>query len=78
VIDWEWYRSWRTFNARRPRSQRPWESRRYAARHRNLAEVHKRGAEGGRKSIRRMQFESATKGSIACKSGSEAVSGPAR
>ena len=34
-------------------------------RHPEFAEVHKRGAEGGRKSIRRMQFESATKGSIA-------------
>jgi hypothetical protein len=34
-------------------------------RHPDFAEVHKRGAEGGRKSIRRMQFESATKGSIA-------------
>ena len=34
-------------------------------RHPEFAEAHKRGAEGGRKSIRRMQFESATKGSIA-------------
>jgi len=39
--------------------------RRYAAPHPEFAEVHKRGAEGGRKSIRRMQFESATKASIA-------------
>jgi hypothetical protein len=34
-------------------------------RHPEFAEVYKRGAEGGRKSLRRMQFESATKGNIA-------------
>ncbi len=34
-------------------------------RHAEFAEVYKRGSEGGKKSIRRMQFESATKGSIA-------------
>ena len=30
----------------------------------NFAEVYKRGAEGGRKSLRRMQFESANKGNV--------------
>jgi hypothetical protein len=35
------------------------------ARHPRFAEVYKRGSEGGRKSIRRMQFESANKGNIA-------------
>jgi|SRR5215472_617284 len=30
-----------------------------------FAEVYKRGAEGGRKSLRRMQFESANKGNVA-------------
>ena len=33
-------------------------------RHRQFAEVYKRGAEGGRKSLRRMQFESANKGNV--------------
>jgi hypothetical protein len=33
-------------------------------RHPEFAEVYKRGAEGGRKSLRRMQFESATKGNV--------------
>src|SRR5712672_1533142 len=35
------------------------------ARNKNFAEIYKRGSEGGRKSLRRMQFESASKGSIA-------------
>jgi hypothetical protein len=35
------------------------------ARHKHFAETYKRGGEGGRKSLRRMQFESATKGNIA-------------
>ena len=34
-------------------------------RRKGFADVYKRGAEGGRKSLRRMQFESATKGNIA-------------
>ena len=34
-------------------------------RNKNFAAVYKRGAEGGRKSLRRMQFESANKGNIA-------------
>jgi hypothetical protein len=34
-------------------------------RHPEFAEVYERGAEGCRKSLRRMQFESATKGNIA-------------
>jgi hypothetical protein len=34
-------------------------------RHAEFAEVYKQGAEGGRKSLRRMQYESATKGNIA-------------
>ena len=34
-------------------------------RHKEFAEVYKRGAEGGRKSLRRMQFESANKGNVA-------------
>jgi hypothetical protein len=33
-------------------------------RHPRFAEVYKRGAEGGRKSLRRMQFESANKGNV--------------
>lgn len=33
-------------------------------RHPKFAEVYKRGTEGGRKSLRRMQFESANKGNI--------------
>jgi hypothetical protein len=33
-------------------------------RHPNFAEVYKRGAEGDRKSLRRMQFESANKGNV--------------
>jgi hypothetical protein len=33
-------------------------------RHPNFAEVYKRGTEGGRKSLRRMQFESANKGNV--------------
>ena len=33
-------------------------------RHRQFAEVYKRGSEGGRKSLRRMQFESANKGNV--------------
>ena len=35
------------------------------ARNKHFAEIYKRGSEGGRKSLRRMQFESANKGSIA-------------
>ena len=35
------------------------------ARNKHFAEIYKRGSEGGRKSLRRMQFESASKGSIA-------------
>jgi hypothetical protein len=34
-------------------------------RHAEFAEVYKRGSEAGKKSLRRMQFESATKGNIA-------------
>src|SRR5436190_4593701 len=34
-------------------------------RHKYFAEIFKRGTENGRKSVRRMQFESATKGSVA-------------
>jgi hypothetical protein len=33
-------------------------------RHKDFAVVYKRGAEGGRKSLRRMQFESANKGNV--------------
>src|SRR3984893_13415101 len=33
-------------------------------RNKDFAEVYKRGAEGGRKSLRRMQFESASKGNV--------------
>jgi hypothetical protein len=33
-------------------------------RNRHFAETYKRGAEGGRKSLRRMQFESANKGNV--------------
>jgi hypothetical protein len=33
-------------------------------RNRNFAAIYKRGAEGGRRSLRRMQFESANKGNI--------------
>jgi hypothetical protein len=33
-------------------------------RHAEFAEVYKRGSEGGKKSLRRMQFESATKGNV--------------
>jgi hypothetical protein len=33
-------------------------------RHPEFAEVYKKGTEGGRKSLRRMQFESATKGNV--------------
>ena len=33
-------------------------------RHKQFAEVYKRGAEGGRKSLRRMQFESANRGNV--------------
>jgi hypothetical protein len=33
-------------------------------RNRQFAEVYKRGAEGGKKSLRRMQFESANKGNV--------------
>lgn len=33
-------------------------------RNKNFAEVYKRGSEGGRKSLRRMQFESANKGNV--------------
>jgi len=35
------------------------------SRHKHFAAVYKRGSEGGRKSLRRMQFESASKGSVA-------------
>ena len=35
------------------------------ARNKHFAEIYKRGSDGGRKSLRRMQFESASKGSIA-------------
>src|SRR6266566_828926 len=34
-------------------------------RHKHFAAIFKRGTENGRKSVRRMQFESATKGSVA-------------
>jgi len=34
------------------------------ARNKHFAEIYKRGSEGGRKSLRRMQFESASKGNI--------------
>src|SRR6202011_6244799 len=34
-------------------------------RHKDFAATYKRGAEGGRKSLRRMQFESANRGNIA-------------
>src|SRR5256885_12844272 len=34
-------------------------------RHKHFAEIFKRGTDNGRKSVRRMQFESATKGSVA-------------